>query len=129
MSSCQVKRIWKNYRKLGETGLISKKRGNSNRALNDTIETEVLKLVKEKYYDYGPTLLTEKLNEEHGIVISRETTRKILINNGLRQSKKKGKVRVYQRRQRKSSFGELVQLDGSPHAWFEGNSSKSHGRL
>ena len=115
----QTVRIWNNFRSQGVKGLISKKRDNQNRSLDPSVKKTILSLAKERYYDYGPTLIAEKLEENHKIKISKETVRKILINNNLRKVKRKKKLKVYQRRKRRSCFGELEQIDGSPHAWFE----------
>lgn len=115
----QTKRIWRNFKLHGEIALISKKRNNHNRSLDLQLERAILSLIKEHYSDYGPTLATEKLEEIHSIKISKETVRKIMIKHGLRRSKSKKKIKAYQRRKRRSCFGELEQMDGSPHAWFE----------
>jgi transposase len=115
----QTIRIWNSFKTDGPSGLVSKKRNNTNRSLDPSIEETILSLVKKRYHDYGPVLLAEKLEENHGIKISRETVRGILIKNGLRQEKRQKKIRVYQRRMRRSCLGELIQMDGSPHAWFE----------
>ena len=115
----QTKRIWSNFKEKGSTALTSKKRGNQNRTLDPHIENTILSIIKEYYHDYGPTLITEKLEEKHQIKVSKETIRKIMIKNGLRQVEQQKKIKIYQRRKRRSCFGELVQLDGSPHAWFE----------
>lgn len=115
----QTIRIWNNFRLYGEAALISKKRGNQNRTLDPSVEKAIISLVNEHYLDYGPTLISEKLEEKHKIKTSKETVRKILIRNGIRQPKKQKKIKIYQQRKRRSCYGELVQMDGSPHAWFE----------
>ena len=114
-----TKRLWKNFKIDGEKSLISKKRKMRNRALKPEFEEAILVLIREHYSDYGPTLLAEKLQEIHQIKVSKETVRKILIKHGFWQTKRKKKVKAYQRRKRRSCFGELEQIDGSPHAWFE----------
>jgi len=115
----QTIRIWNNFRTQGAAGLISKKRNNQNRSLDPCIEQTILSLIKKHYQDYGATLISEKLEEKHQIKISKETVRKLMIKYGLREAKQQKKIKVYQRRKRKSCFGELIQIDGSPHAWFE----------
>lgn len=115
----QILRLNKSYSLNGPSGLISKKRNNQNRTLNFELQQQILTLVQSNYYDYGPTLIAEKLEEKHQIKVSRETVRVLLIKNGLRRAKQKKEVRVYQRRKRRSCLGELIQLDGSPHAWLE----------
>ncbi len=119
LSYRQVKRIWSEFNTHGAQALISKKRTMRNRALDPQIENQILTLIRERYHDYGSTLLSEKLEENHQIKISKETIRKMLITHGLWQPKKQKKAKVHQRRKRRSCFGELEQVDGSPHAWFE----------
>ena len=121
----QAKRIRKRYLSKGEVGLISQKRGQaSNRKICDKIRSKTLEIVKRKYIDFGPTLAAEKLEEMNGIRLSAETLRKWMIEEGIWKFKKKKAVRIYQRRTRRSRFGELLQGDGSPHDWFEGRSEK-----
>ena len=125
LSLRQVKRIRKQYLKFGTSGLISLKRGKpSKRKISDKIRNQVLSLVKEKYADFGPTLGAEKLKKDDGIKISNETLRQWLIKEGLWKAKRKKEIKVYQRRTRRSRFGELIQGDGSPHDWFEGRDEK-----
>jgi hypothetical protein len=121
----QTKRVRKRYVIQGAEGLISLKRGRkSNRKIDTQIKNKVIGLVKSKYSDFGPTFACEKLKEVHNIKISDETLRKWLIEEGIWKPKKQRKGKVYQRRERRSRFGELVQGDGSPHDWFEGRSEK-----
>ena len=119
LSYRQTLRIWNNFKLEGTIGIVSKKRKNQNRLLDRDLEERILSFIRKEYHDYGPTLIAEKLEEKHQIRVSRETIRKLMIKNGLRDSKKQKKIKVYQRRKRRNCFGELVQLDGSPHAWFE----------
>jgi hypothetical protein len=121
LSCRQMKRIRKRYKKEGEEGLISKKRGKpSNRKICNKIRNKVLKLLKAKYINFGPTLAMEKLNQLENIKLSDETIRKWMVAEGLWKGKSRKVGRVYQRRLRRSQFGELLQGDGSPHDWFEG---------
>jgi hypothetical protein len=90
----------------------------SNRKTAVDVRETVLKTYRERYGDFGPTFAAEKLEEEKGIRISDETLRRWLIEEGLRESSRRR--RTYRsRRQQRACFGELVQFDGSPHAWFE----------
>ncbi len=116
----QVQRIVRAVRTEGDKGIINKARGKaSNKALPDKIKCRALKLYKEKYHDFGPTLGSEKLFEIDKIRINDETLRLWLIGAGI--SYKKRKARPHRQwRQRKSCFGEMVQMDGSHHDWFEG---------
>ena len=116
----QTKRLWKAFRIHGASGLISKKRNNQNHSLDCNLEQTILSIIEQRYHDYGPTLISEKLKENYNIKISKETIRKIMIKHGLHKPKKQKKIKIYQRRKRRSCFGELVQMDGSPHNWFEG---------
>jgi transposase len=121
----QVRRLLKKYLIHGEYGLISKRRGKeSNNKIGDKIKESVLQITKEKYNDFGPTFLREKLIENYGITISKETLRKWLIGEDMLKVRRRKKARVHQMRERRSSFGELVQIDGSPHDWFEGRGEK-----
>jgi hypothetical protein len=73
-----------------------------------------------KYRDFGPTLASEKLAEREGVEVSRETVRKFQIGLGVWKPKRRRHKRVFQLRERRPRFGELIQIDGSPHDWFEG---------
>ena len=116
----QVKRLWRNYQELGAEGLINKSRGKpSHNQLDGELKKIVVNLILERYRDFGPTLATEKLRELHGIKISDESVRKIMIAEGLWKHKRKRKLRVFQMRERRACFGELVQIDGSDYHWFE----------
>ncbi len=121
----QTKRIRKRYLEQGEIGLISLKRGReSNRKIDKGIRDRAIALIKAKLTDFGPTLACEKIEEFEGIKVSEETVRKWLIEEGLWKIKRKKEMKIYQRRTRRSRFGELLQGDGSPHDWFEGRSEK-----
>jgi len=123
LSVRQIKRIWRSYRRHGAAGLISKKRGQpSNNRLRPKIRQQAIDLIYKHYYDFGPTLAHEKLTERHHLKLSIESVRKLMIAEGLWKPKKAKKVIVHQMRERRACFGELVQIDGSPHDWFEGRS-------
>jgi len=116
----QVWRLLKAYRLRGADGLISKKRGRpSNRKTPDDVRLAAMAIVKERYADFGPTLAAEKLREQHGLTISRETLRVWMLDAGLWTDRQKRRGRVYQPRYRRECVGELVQVDGSEHWWFE----------
>ena len=121
----QLRRVRKRYLAEGETGLISKKRGQvSGNKISEEIRSQVINLLREKYLDFGPTLASEKLLDRHQIKLSEETLRKWMVEEGLWVAKKKKDKRVYQRRPRRSQFGALLQGDGSHHAWFEERGEK-----
>jgi len=76
-------------------------------------------LIVGRYNDFGPTLAQEKLAEEHGLKLSVESVRKLMLEHGLWDSKRRKTVRVHQQRMRRPCRGELIQIDGSHHHWFE----------
>jgi len=115
-----VRRLLRAYRQDGERGLISKRRGKpSNNQLDEQVKQGAIDLIYRQYHDFGPTLAQEKLTEKHGLELSVETVRKLMITEGLWKPKKAKKLVVHQMRERRACFGELVQVDGSPHPWFE----------
>jgi hypothetical protein len=115
----QVFRLLKAYRIEGPTGLISKRRGRrSNRRKPEVLRRVVLTIIRQWYWDFGPTLAAEKLREDHGIALGRETLRQWMIESGLWRDRKQRK-RIHQPRPRRDCVGELVQVDGSEHWWFE----------
>ena len=125
ISTRQVKRLWRAYRKKGAKGLMSARRGKpSNHRLDAQVEQQALDLLKEKYEDFGPTLAHEKLMEVHQLQLSRESVRRIMIEEGLWKPKRAKKPPAHQMRERRACIGELVQIDGSDHAWFEDRGSK-----
>lgn len=121
----QMKRIRKRYLEEGEQGLVSLKRGvPSNRKIPEETRQKVLDLLKTVYFGFGPTLASETLALRDNLVFSAETLRYWMIEEGLWQPKRKKECKIYQRRARRSRFGELLQGDGSPHDWFEGRGEK-----
>jgi transposase len=116
----QIKRLLSKYRANGASGLVSKRRGKaSNNQLSAEMKQKVLDLLKVKYAGFGPTLACEKLVEEEGLKISDESVRQIMIGEKLWKARRERKETAHQMRERRACFGELVQIDGSPHAWFE----------
>jgi transposase len=117
----QVRRLWRTYLKDGAAGLVSKRRGQkSNHQLSQAVKEEVLNQIKRQYSDFGPTLAHEKLTEKHGLQISLESVRQLMIFEEIWKPKKKRKACVHPMRERRACYGELVQVDGSDYAWFEG---------
>ena len=120
LSVRQVKRLLRRYRDRGAAGLVSRRRGRRpNNAMDPGLRREVMGWVAKRYADFGPTLACEKLTEAHGYRLSAETLRQWMIAEGLWRSKSRRRLRIHQRRPRRACFGELIQIDGSPHAWFE----------
>ena len=125
LSTRQVYRLVKRFTEFGSSGLLSLKRGQpGNHRHDDKFKLRVLTIINEYYADFGPTLVHEKLAERHGINVSVETLRQWMIADGLWVPHAKRKPRVYQPRHRRDCLGELVQIDGSHHDWFEGRSDK-----
>ena len=117
----QVKRLVRSWRRQGDAGLVSRQRGRaSHNRLPETLRAQVLALLRDKYSDFGPTLAAEKLLELDGVKVSRETIRQMQVASGLWKPKRRRVRRVFQLRDRRPRFGELIQIDGSPHDWFEG---------
>lgn len=116
----QVKRLLCAYRRTGAEGLVSKRRGRpSPNQLDEKVKRKVLNLLQGKYKGFGPTLACEKLVEVDGLSISDESVRRLMIAEGLWKVRKTAKLVMHQMRERRACLGELVQIDGSPHAWFE----------
>ncbi len=115
-----VKRLFRAYKMQGAVGLVSRRRSKpSNNRLDPEVIQKVIDLVYKHYRDFGPTLAHEKLTEKHNLRLSRESVRGIMIAEGWWKPKRAKKPPVHQMRERRSCFGELVQIDGSEHAWFE----------
>lgn len=119
----QVRHLQTKYRAEGAAGLISKRRGKvSNNHINDTVRQQIASIIRMQYAGFKPTLAHEKLSAHHGYDYSRETIRHIMLEYGLWQGRTRKRRQVQQMRERRPCFGELVQIDGSPHDWFEGRS-------
>jgi hypothetical protein len=120
LSRRQALRLLKAYRMSGVDGLISKQRGRpSNRHKPEELRAEALAIIREHYGDFGPTLAAEKPREVHSIHLARETVRVWMAAAGIWSTRKKRRPRVHQPRYRRDCVGELIQLDGSEHRWFE----------
>lgn len=125
ISTRQVRRLAKRYQREGLAGLISKKRGYaSNRRLDETLRATAIQLIGAHYCDFGPTLACEKLVELHSMHLSVESTRQLMITAGYWKTKHGGGVCAHPIRERRARFGELIQIDGSPHDWFEGRGER-----
>lgn len=124
ISARQLRRIIAKHKKEGDCGLVHQSRGKrSTRAYPEEKKTKVLQLYREKYGDFGPTLASEKLWEEDQLTIHPETLRLWLKAAGLWLPRRERRVHR-QQRARRPRFGELLQLDGSIHAWFAGVEKK-----
>src|ERR1700760_1906916 len=116
----QVFRLLRGLKQNGPTSVVSKRRGKpSNNRLAPEVRDLAVSLVRDRYGDFGPTLAAEKLAEHHGCTISRETLRGWMIAAGLWIDRRHRLPSPHQPRRRRDCLGELVQIDGSEHAWFE----------
>ena len=120
LSERQVRRLFRAYQKEGAQGLVSRKGGRpSHRRLAVETKQRALELIRELYGDFGPTLAHEKLTEGHGLQLSVETLRGWMVEGGIWVPQAKRATRSYQPRRRRACLGELVQIDGCDHDWFE----------
>ena len=115
-----IRRLLRRVREKGARGIVHRSRGRAspNRMLKE-LEERIAGVVEEKYTGFGPTLASEKLFERDGIRISKEKLRQIMMVHGLWQRKRRRRA-IHPWRERKDYFGEMVQMDGSHHAWLEG---------
>ncbi len=115
----QTYRLLRRYRDGGASAIANQRRGRpSNNRLPDVVRDHAIALVRERYADFGPTFAAEKLAERHDLKVSRETLRSWMRQAGIWMSRAERK-RIQQPRHRREHIGELVQIDGSEHRWFE----------
>jgi transposase len=115
----QTYRLLSRYRGGGASAIANQRRGRpSNNRLPDEVRDHAIDLVRKLYADFGPTLAAEKLAERHDLKVSRETLRGWMQQAGIWVSRAERK-RIQQPRYRREHVGELVQIDGSDHRWFE----------
>jgi len=120
LSLRQTERLFARYRLEGPAGLISGKRGKpSNRQLPAERREAALELVRRHYADFGPTLAHEKLTERHGLQVSLATLRRWMLEDGLWKTRRQKEKRAFRPRSRRPCLGELIQIDGCDHDWFE----------
>ncbi|WP_106797764.1 ISNCY family transposase [Rhizobium sp. H4] len=119
LSERQVRRLLNRISTDGAASIRHKAIGRpSNNRISDGVRDYAVTLVRECYADFGPTLAAEKLAERDGLRVSRETLRSWMSEAGLRLSRKQRRT-FHQPRLRREAYGELVQIDGSEHRWFE----------
>ena len=119
-TACQIRRISKRVQKEGDSGLAHRRRGSGRiAAIDERQKSQVSGLrYAKRYGDFGPTLAAEKLKERDGIGISDETLRLWLLEAGVTHFRRRARPhRAW--RERKAHRGELIQMDGSHHAWLE----------
>ena len=125
LSERSVRRKVRKFREKGAAGLVHANRGRpSNRSWDPIQKQEALLLLSTPLFKgFGPTFSTEKLYELHGIKVSEETVRKAMIQAEIWHKKIK-RTKHRKRRERAAAIGIMVQLDGSPHDWFEGRAGR-----
>lgn len=120
LSYRQAKRAWSRYQSQGDAGLVHRLRGRpSNRKSHGEVKERALALYRAQYADYGPTLAAEYLAKEDGLTVRVTTLRRWLCQAGLWERRRRRQPHR-RRRPRRERRGELVQMDGSHHNWFEG---------
>jgi hypothetical protein len=127
VSPRHFRRLLARFRLEGDLGVISARRGKPS---NNRMATDTRQQIKDFIHDplykgFGPTLLTEKLAGRGGIIVSKETVRQLMIAEGKHQPRKKKDPELHQQRERRARRGELVQIDGSEHAWLEDRAGKA----
>jgi hypothetical protein len=116
----QVRRLADRYRTQGPVGLLSRHRNRpSNHRIEDSLEARVVAILREHYPDFGPTLAAEKLQIRHQIILSKETVRRIQMDANLWIPRRLRPPKIQQPRTRRACTGDLVQIDGCEHRWFE----------
>ncbi len=125
VSTRQMRRLVKAHGREGARGLVSRRRGRqANNATTPEFRSRVMALVAARYSDFGPTLAAEKLVELDGLRVSRETLRKWMIEARFWTSRRDRAGQPHQPRPRRECVGELVQIDGCDHDWFEGRGER-----
>ena len=120
LTTRQVRRLVLRVRAEGARGLVSRKRGRTgNHQLQPQLANAALAIIQDRYADFGPTLACEKLWELHGIKIGKETVRRLMTEAGFWTPRVRRSAKIYQPRNRRQCIGELIQIDGSDHRWFE----------
>ena len=119
VSQRQIQRMMLRYREGGAGSIRHKARGRRpNNQKSDSVREYALSLIRESYADFGPTLVAEKLAEKHRLKLCQETVRKWMIADGIWLHKAARRT-FHQPRSRRDAYGELIQIDGSDHHWFE----------
>jgi hypothetical protein len=125
LSVRQVHRLKRRYQVLGPAGLASSTRGKaSNRSTPREVKELALRLLRTHYADFGPTFASQKLCEKHGLSFAPMTIRRWMKEDGLWIDRRHRKPAIHQPRARRECYGELIQVDGSQHYWFENRGPK-----
>jgi transposase-like protein len=125
LSERQAWRVYRRFAARGAAGLVHGLRGRpSNRSSSkQEVRDKAIELYRTRYGGFGPTLASEKLAEDHRIEVDHETLRRWLLKEKLWSRARKSR-KHHRRRERRSCFGEMVQMDGSHHDWFEGRGKR-----
>jgi hypothetical protein len=120
LTTRQVRRLVRQYELQGPVGIISKLRNRpSNRRLKSEVAEHAFGILRSTYADFGPTLAAEKLRERHGVDLAVETVRSLMVAGGLWVPRRLRAPKIQQPRSRRACLGELIQIDGCDHRWFE----------
>lgn len=120
LSYRQTRRVWRRYQAQGDAGLVHRGRGRPGpRRTPPALRARIVARYRERYGDFGPTLAAEYLRDKDGLEVDHETLRRWLLAEGVRTVRRR-RQRHRQWRERKTCFGEMLQLDGSHHDWLEG---------
>jgi transposase-like protein len=121
----QGKRIWRRYRQEGDIGLVHRSRGRSSNRMHPAAEQQrAMALCAKQYAGFGPLLASEHLATDHGIVVDHETLRRWLLKAGQWEARRRREAHRAAR-ERRPRRGDLVQIDGSEHDWFEGRGARA----
>jgi transposase len=121
LSERHVRRLLAEYREDGPKALAHGNRGRiPHHALAPTTRAQVLDLAQGKYNGFNHSHLTEKLQEDEEVDISRSSVRRILVGSGIKSPRKRRAPKHRKRRERRPQRGMMLQIDGSPHDWLEG---------
>jgi len=124
LTTRQVRRLVRRYEQEGPIGLLSRLRDRpSNRRLKSEAAEHAFGILRSEYADFGPTLAAEKLRERHGVDLAVETVRSLMVAGGLWVPRRLRAPKIQQPRSRRACLGELVQIDGCDHRWFEDRAS------
>ncbi|CAI2538445.1 Transposase and inactivated derivatives [Serratia liquefaciens] len=120
ISDRQCRRLLSRYREHGPLDIANRRRGKpSNNQLPTGLAQYALNIIHERYTDFGPTLACEKLAELHDVHLSKETVRSLMVKAKLWIPRKQRAPKIQQPRYRRACCGELIQIDGCDHHWFE----------
>src|ERR1700712_4872410 len=120
LTTRQVRRLAARLREQGPPGLILPRGAKPRKpGIAAGLAVRAVAIIKERYTDFGPTLACEKLRECHDLKLAKETVRQLMIDAGLWTPRRQRPPKIHQPRNRRSCLGELIQIDGSDHRWFE----------